>query len=822
MNVRLLLNAVLLCVLPSFSQYLVDVVPGSLGVASMQAIGDSLYLNCSNAEGQGSLAVVKNGVLKIVQTEQSNISGPIEFTVFNNDVYYCFNGNSYETPGSCMNALWKTSGISFANKVVAEKVGEPVVIDDFIYFRKYDSLSGYELWKYDGVNASIVADMVAGTGDFYPAHITVFNKKLYFMANHPAYGFELWTSDGTQAGTYLLKDIRQGNNGSDSAFTSVFKFIEYNKQFYFVANDGIHGFELWHSDGTPEGTTLLKDILPGAASAFRNGFSPLFCVFNNELYFVPDSNANGKELWKTDGTTSGTVMVKDINPGPNGSDITELQVNNGYLYFNANDGFHGKELWRTDGTPEGTVMVLDLQPQISGEINSNPKEFTSYNDGKLYFICKKSVENRYCDEAEGCSLLVTVSLYRTDGTAEGTEKVFDFPAGEVFDSNHLITSTNHGLYFRSIIGNNSYLLWLHDDKPLGFTSATFAPVNRAFTAQTVDSTNYGSLKVYSYEEQNNNYCQSNPRIRVVNSGSTPVSDFKVEYYFTVENGNTPILEKYYVGDCSVYLVSTGGSGYKIVYDYTGKTIQPGQSLPDLAGTVVGLHYPDYSTFDKTNDYSNNLYGAFSENNHICIYSQSGTLIYGIPPYSTTPINQPPVVVIADSMHLIDSMGDGEIVLLNVSQCYDTDGNIVSYEWYDNGTLITTYRSDYVTFYEGVHEVILKVTDDDGAIAADTMIIKVELTVNRVTFYRMSYMIERWFPVVIEYIVPQKDDGAVIRYTLHRSYGDTTDTLNGSKGYHKVMFYWTKNFCGGVGPWAITFEVNGVVTDTVYIRFVSNY
>ena len=100
-------------------------------------------------------------------------------------------------------------------------------------------------------------------------------------------------------------------------------------------------------------------------------------------------------------------MLKDINPGPDGSDITELQVSNGYLYFNADDGVHGKELWRTDGTPEGTVMVLDLQPQISGEKGSYPKDLTSHTDGKLYFICKKP-ENSYCEEVEDCS---RVSLF---------------------------------------------------------------------------------------------------------------------------------------------------------------------------------------------------------------------------------------------------------------------------------------------------------------------------------------------------------------------------------------------------------------------------
>lgn len=810
MNARLLLSTVLLCVIPAFSQHKVDVVCGFNGVVSGQVIGDSLYLNCSDVKDQGSLVVVKNGVRRIVHADNGNVSSPIEFTVFNNTVYYV------------ANALWKTDGISVATKVVPERVGEPTVIDNLMYFRKYDSLSGYELWKFDGENASMVADIIPGIGGSYPAHITVFNKKLYFMANHPEYGIELWTTDGTEAGTYLVKDIWPGPNGSNTSFIHLypFNFIEYNNRFYFLANDGVHGMELWHSDGSSAGTTLLKDILPGEASAFNDDFSsapPLFCVFNNELYFVPETSVYGKELWKTDGTASGTVMLKDINPGPGGSDITELQVSNGYLFFNANDGAHGKELWRTDGTSEGTVMVLDLQPQISGETNSNPKDFVSHIDDRLYFICMRSTEHSSCDGQENCSLLVTVSLYRTDGTEEGTEKIFDFPAGEDPDSDHMITSTEHGLYFRSINGSDNCLLWLHDDTPLNYASVLSVPLSVSSTVLVGDSASGGNLEVYSYEEQVYNYCQSNPRVRIVNTGSTPVSNFKVEYYFTVENGKTPILEKYYTGDCSVYLVSMGDSSYKIVYDYTGKTIQPGQSLPDLAGSVVGLHYPDYSPFVKTNDYSNNLSTVFVKNDHICIYSQSGSLIYGVSPYSIS--NLPPVAIANDLATIIDVGGDGERVVLDGSLSYDPDGTIISYEWYDGGTLIGSGATRYVTLFEGEHNFILKVTDDDGATAFDTTTVKVVDTSSGIIFEIRTNVVLRNNPVVIRYEVPTKFDGAVIHYYAQRKWDQVVGTLDGSKGYHEVKFWdWNKYYFGDSGPWSITFEVNGVITDTLYIRF----
>ena len=87
----------------------------------------------------------------------------------------------------------------------------------------------------------------------------------------------------------------------------------------------------------------------------------------NTLYFTADDGTNGSELWKTDGTSSGTVMVKDINSGSGSSVIYGLTDMDGDLYFNANDGTHGHELWKSDGTASGTVMVKNIN-----SVNNNP------------------------------------------------------------------------------------------------------------------------------------------------------------------------------------------------------------------------------------------------------------------------------------------------------------------------------------------------------------------------------------------------------------------------------------------------------------------
>ena len=82
--------------------------------------------------------------------------------------------------------------------------------------------------------------------------------------------------------------------------------------------------------------------------------------FKGTLFFAASTDSTGVELWKTDGTKSGTFLVKDINPGKDGSSISDLFVHQDLIFFNANDGFHGSEIWYSDGTSEGTELFLDF------------------------------------------------------------------------------------------------------------------------------------------------------------------------------------------------------------------------------------------------------------------------------------------------------------------------------------------------------------------------------------------------------------------------------------------------------------------------------
>ena len=110
---------------------------------------------------------------------------------------------------------------------------------------------------------------------------------------------------------------------------------------------------MWESDGTTSGTVKVKDING------NSGGSSLFAmdtIFDNNLYFR--NGTNGVELWKTDGTSSGTVLVKDINSGGSSSPAN-FKATDDTLYFVASDS-NGRELWKSDGTASGTVLVKDI------------------------------------------------------------------------------------------------------------------------------------------------------------------------------------------------------------------------------------------------------------------------------------------------------------------------------------------------------------------------------------------------------------------------------------------------------------------------------
>ena len=269
----------------------------------------------------------------------------------------------------------------------------------------------------------------------YPGPGVFVASEFFFGASDTAHGYELWKGDGTPSGSALLKDINPGS-GDSFAGAGTGGILNLNGVVYFLANDGTSGFELWKSDGTEQGTVLVKDINPGGGSSIPQNLTEV----NGTLFFAANDGASGAEMWKSDGTADGTVLVKDINPGSAGSFAQDFMCVDGIVYFRASDGVNDFEPWRSDGTAEGTFMLKD----ISSIGSSQPGEFTDFN-GTLLFRAN-------------------ADLWKSDGTTEGTVLVKSVSPGL---NPNFLTVVNGTLFFSATDVTNGHELWKSDGTEQG-------------------------------------------------------------------------------------------------------------------------------------------------------------------------------------------------------------------------------------------------------------------------------------------------------------------------------------------------------------------
>ena len=265
-------------------------------------------------------------------------SSPFDPAVLGNDVYF----GVFAPDGP---ALCRTNGTADGTTIVRQFTQRAVfyltVVGDTIFFAADDHTAGNELWESDGTGAgtSLVKDISPRSLDSNPRLLTRFGDRLLFAANQDTWG--IWVSDGTDEGTIRLSDVGHPDTNSN--------MVVIGNDAYFAATDSIHGLGLWKTDGTPQGTSLVKGISGGtSASSLRE----LTNVGGTLYYFVNDGSG-AAELWRSDGTTPGTSLVKRFNSV--GSGLRYPTAYNGILFFSADDGAHGAELWKSDGTAAGTA-----------------------------------------------------------------------------------------------------------------------------------------------------------------------------------------------------------------------------------------------------------------------------------------------------------------------------------------------------------------------------------------------------------------------------------------------------------------------------------
>ena len=377
-----------------------------------------------------------------------------------------FQGNAVFVSGS---ELWQSDGTTAGTNAIHRfpedelnalfrfpRPRELTVLGDQILFTVDHHELGRELWVTDGTSqgTALVKDISESTGSA-PSELTAFDGHVFFRAN----GQQLWRTDGTLAGTTL---VRAFSSTADDEFA----MTVLSDRLFFFADDGSSGRELWQSDGTPEGTNLVvadlsqdeagsivsdselvasadrifftavtdsdatqlwaSDGSPGGTILIYDSEDTLevhdLTVLGGQLFFTAESTRDGRELWVTDGTTSGTRQVKDIRAGAASSYPLHLLGFDGKLYFTANDGQSGRELWQSDGTPGGTQQVSDTWP---GSESSDPADLTVAGN-RLFFTANDGIHDR--------------ELWSIDVTPTPSA---DFDANGIVDFVDFLTLANH-------------------------------------------------------------------------------------------------------------------------------------------------------------------------------------------------------------------------------------------------------------------------------------------------------------------------------------------------------------------------------------------
>lgn len=304
-------------------------------------------------------------VFGVAATNLTNVSGTL---------YFSAGTELYKSDGT-------SSGTSVLKSFLAnlnggESVGALTNVGGTLFFRGRTSEAGVELWRSDGTSSGteLVRDIFPGATESFITDLLSFNNRLYFLAQESFSAKTLWQSDGTSTGTIPVVDVPRCSNLTNLGGTLLFTSLP---------NASSPERQLWRSDGTSSGTTLAVDMGQFSMSTQPGSSANVAGL----LYFSGYSNASGQELWATDGTSSGTRLVRDIHPGTSGgfpadSSPGELTNVGGALFFSANDGT-GKKLWRSDGTCSGTMLVRG--PTMPDGMRAYDRaEFS----GLLYFRCE--------------------------------------------------------------------------------------------------------------------------------------------------------------------------------------------------------------------------------------------------------------------------------------------------------------------------------------------------------------------------------------------------------------------------------------------------
>lgn len=363
-------------------------------VLNTNATGIELY------KSNGSvISLVKN-----ISPNNAVSSNPAELTVLGTNCFFSAND------GTNGRELWKTDGTNAGTSLYLDVFGgsgtsnpnQLNVLGSVLTFVASHPSLGRELFKTNGLGSLTLLKDINTSGDSNPSNCTVIDGLLYFSASNGPQPNALWVSGGTTLSTYLVSTTTANGNPR--------KFVKFGNEVYFV-NDTYYGSELWKTDGVAggSGTTIVKNI--NAAAGIGSNPDEL-TVYNGKLYFTADNGINGRQLWVSDGTDAGTTIITINSTGT--SDISNLIVYNNEIYFAADAGVGiGKELYAYMDPTLANSSFTEANTSITVYPNPAKNRFELNSDTAIEQVEIYSIQGQ---------LLKTFSpqsFYETDGFNSG-------------------------------------------------------------------------------------------------------------------------------------------------------------------------------------------------------------------------------------------------------------------------------------------------------------------------------------------------------------------------------------------------------------------
>ncbi|WP_196886784.1 T9SS type A sorting domain-containing protein [Aureivirga sp. CE67] len=328
----------------------------------------------------------------------SDGSKPNNLTMLDNTLFFVGRNENLDY------CLYKSDGTSEGTEIVTD-------VDDNIFLGQHQDLIAFNnriiFSQEDGTWATNgISEVTYKITDQQSYNKFIFNGELYFFTGLlDGIGYSLWKTDGTELGTAAVYSWANSES-YEYQYMNVIKGEDY---FYFVGKNETSKREIWKSDGTTAGTTLVKDFDGNIqyTPSILNG-----TLLNEDLIFLQARN-NEIQLWKIseNGEESQNIYTfENDEVGTLTYDSLEVEMTefNNQVFFYMDDGEHGKEIWKTNGTESGTQLVKDINPEEGKGIYIDRFHVDELNN-KLFFFSKNSPESN-----------VAKTLWTTDGTTTGT------------------------------------------------------------------------------------------------------------------------------------------------------------------------------------------------------------------------------------------------------------------------------------------------------------------------------------------------------------------------------------------------------------------